>query len=314
MYMEYTSPKIRFYRERTFGEKLNITFDYLRDNWRPMLRFSLYLILPLCFVQSFFLNQFTEHFFIDLAGSDGDIFTSILPRIILGSLALFVCYFVGYILLSALLYGLMQLYERCDGGLRGLTFAELRAPLGRMIGRSLRLMLFGVLMTVAVVLIVVAPAVWISPWTLLLTLPLILLVVLLVASPIWLLSPLYLLGDRPFFASVRQSFQWGFRAWFEVFGLMLIFGLIGSIINMVTYLPWYFFTFFSQLVAFTSDSPLSDTLWYQLLSYILGIIQSYGYYLSQVIALTGIAFEYFHLREKHEGLTAHADIASFSQL
>ena len=32
------------------------------------------------------------------------------------------------------------------------------------------------------------------------------------------------------------------------------------------------------------------------------------------ILIGSVAFEYFHLREKHEGLTAHADIASFSQL
>ena len=59
---------------------------------------------------------------------------------------------------------------------------------------------------------------------------------------------------------------------------------------------------------------MADTLWFQLTSYILGIIQSYGYYLSQVIAMTGIAFEYFHLHEKHEGVSAATDIASFSKL
>ena len=69
--MEYPNPKIRFYRERTFGEKLNITFDYLRENWRPLLRFSLYLILPLCLIQSFFLNRFMVNTLTDLP-SEGD--------------------------------------------------------------------------------------------------------------------------------------------------------------------------------------------------------------------------------------------------
>ena len=55
--MESPAPKINFYRERTFGEKLNTTFDYLRHSWRPLLRYSLYFILPLCLVQAFFLNQ-----------------------------------------------------------------------------------------------------------------------------------------------------------------------------------------------------------------------------------------------------------------
>ena len=58
--MEYTNPKIRYYRERTFGEKLNITFDYLRENWRIILRFSFYLLLPLCIFQAFALNSYVS--------------------------------------------------------------------------------------------------------------------------------------------------------------------------------------------------------------------------------------------------------------
>ena len=311
--MEYPNPKIRFYRERTFGEKLNITFDYLRENWRPLLRFSLYLILPLCLIQSFFLNRFMVNTLTDLS-SEGDFTSDIFPILLSQIVGIFCCYMAGYILLSALIYGLMQTYERRDGGLRGITFTEFSGTLPRMAGRSLFILLFGLFIGILLGVAVAAPAFMISSWTLLVSLPLLCLVLLLIASPMWLLPPLYLLGNRPFFPALGQSFRWGLRAWFEVFGLMIVFGLIGGIVNMITYLPWYFFALFGQLYNLTSNALAQDSLWYQLTSYILGIIQSYGYYISQVIALTGIAFEYFHLREKHEGITAHADIASFSQL
>lgn len=311
--MEYPNPKIRFYRERTFGEKLNITFDYLRENWRPLLRFSLYLILPLCLIQAFFLNQFATNTFVNL-GIEVDDPSYVIYQLLSQAAALCCCYVVGYLLLSVLLYGLMQTYERRDGGLRGLTFAEFRTPLLHMAGRSMWILLFWLCITVLFGVIVVVPAFMISSWTLLLTLPLLSIALLLISSPMWLFSPLYLLSGRPFFSALGQSFRWGFRAWFEVFGLMLVFGFIGGIINMITYLPWSILTFIGQDLSLVSDVSLSDTLWYQLLSYVLGIIQSYGYYLSQIIAMTGIAFEYFHLREKHEGVTAQADIASFSQL
>lgn len=311
--MEYPNPKIRFYRERTFGEKLNITFDYLRENWRPLLRFSLYLILPLCLIQSFFLNRFMVNTLTDLP-SEGDFVSDIFPILLSQIVGLFCCYIAGYILLSALIYGLMQTYERRDGGLRGIAFSEFSGTLLRMSGRSLSLMLFGLFIGILLGAAVAAPAFMISSWTLLVSLPLLCIVLLLIASPMWLFPPLYLLGGRPFFPALGQSFRWGFRAWFEVFGLMIVFGLIGGIVNMITYLPWSILTFIGQDLSLVSDVSLMDTFWYQLASYILGIIQSYGYYISQVIALTGIAFEYFHLREKHEGITAHADIASFSQL
>ena len=282
--MESPVPKINFYRERTFGEKLNTTFDYLRHSWRPLLRYSLYFILPLCLVQAFFLNQLMSNTFIDFPVASESSFSNVISR------------------------------ERREGGLRGVTFDELRAPLGRLVGRSVRVLLFGLLLSLLVGAFIGLPALLGSLWTLLATIPVTLLLVLLFISPLWLFAPLYLLGDRPFFASFRQAFRWGMPAWFEIFGLMLVFGLIGSIVNMVTYLPWYLFTFIGQLFSYTEGNGMADTLWFQLTSYILGIIQSYGYYLSQVIAMTGIAFEYFHLREKHEGVSAATDIASFSKL
>ena len=34
--------KIPFYAERSFGEKFNVVFSFLKQNWRYMLRYILY--------------------------------------------------------------------------------------------------------------------------------------------------------------------------------------------------------------------------------------------------------------------------------
>ena len=39
--------KIPFYAERSFGEKFNVVFSFLKQNWRYMLRYILYGVLPL---------------------------------------------------------------------------------------------------------------------------------------------------------------------------------------------------------------------------------------------------------------------------
>ena len=312
--MDISTPRIPFYRERTFGEKLNVTFDYLRQSWRPLLRYTLYFILPLCLIQAFFLNELMANTLIDVPVPGQAGFGDVVSRVLSHAVGVYCCYIAGYILLSALLYSLMLTYERREGGLRGVTFDELRGSLWRLIGRSVRVLLFGLLFSLLIGAFIGLPALLSSLWTLLATIPVVFLLILVFSSPLWLFAPLYLLGDRPFFASLSLSFRWGMRSWFEIFGLMLVFGLIGSIINMVTYLPWYLFTFLGRLFSYTEGNGMADTLWFQLTSYILGIIQSYGYYLSQVIAMTGIAFEYFHLREKHEGISTQADIASFSKL
>ena len=41
--MQTEMPKIELYRIRTFTEKLTDMFNFLRENWRPMLKYFLYL-------------------------------------------------------------------------------------------------------------------------------------------------------------------------------------------------------------------------------------------------------------------------------
>ena len=44
---------IKLYRIRRFGEKISDTFDFVRENWRPLLKYITYLLLPVALVQSF---------------------------------------------------------------------------------------------------------------------------------------------------------------------------------------------------------------------------------------------------------------------
>jgi len=62
--MQFSNPKIKFYKIRTFGEKFNVSFDFLRETWKPLLKFSLYVILPICLVQSFAITAYMRFFFL----------------------------------------------------------------------------------------------------------------------------------------------------------------------------------------------------------------------------------------------------------
>ena len=46
--MEAQKPKIALYVQRSFGEKLTTTFDFIKENWKPLMKFTTYLMLPLC--------------------------------------------------------------------------------------------------------------------------------------------------------------------------------------------------------------------------------------------------------------------------
>ena len=52
--------KIVFYKERDFGEKFNVTFEFVKQNWKILLRYALYGILPLAFVGALSLNSLMQ--------------------------------------------------------------------------------------------------------------------------------------------------------------------------------------------------------------------------------------------------------------
>ena len=45
--MESQKPKIAMYVKRPFGEKLNASFDFLKENWKLLLKFITYLLLQI---------------------------------------------------------------------------------------------------------------------------------------------------------------------------------------------------------------------------------------------------------------------------
>ena len=38
--MEAQKPKIALYVQRSFGEKLTATFDFIKENWKPLMKVS----------------------------------------------------------------------------------------------------------------------------------------------------------------------------------------------------------------------------------------------------------------------------------
>ncbi len=44
--MESQKAKVAMYVKRSFGDKMNASFDFIKENWKPLFKFATYLILP----------------------------------------------------------------------------------------------------------------------------------------------------------------------------------------------------------------------------------------------------------------------------
>jgi hypothetical protein len=208
----------------------------------------------------------------------------------------------------------MAEYERRDTRLMNMKFEDVRMAVMRKTGKALRASLFliGVAILASALIFVVAS---ISLWTLALTIPLAIIGLVAFLVPLNLFVPIYLFEEIPFFAALRKSFKYGFSAWGETFVIILVFGLLANIISGVTMAPWYVVIMFGEIFSLTEPGTgINASIWYQFISYLLGILQSYGTYISYILGAVGIAFQYFHIREKQEGISFEVSIQNFERL
>jgi hypothetical protein len=298
--MEYPNPKIKYYRVRTFGERLSATFDYLRETWKPMLSFTFYFILPICLVQSFVSNSVMRLSF--LTGYPSDVVMFV---------AQYLCILLGSIMLSALVYTLMQEYERRETRLMGIKTTDFKSLLIKNIRKVACVSLFLIAVVFLYAMFVAMLAV-ISPWTLIVTILLLLVGMVALLPPLTLFLPAYIFEDSPFVPALRKAFVLGFRSWGETFLIILLFGLLANIINMATSMPWYILTFGGYLMGY--ETEVGNRLLFRFLTYLLGIVQSYGIYLAAIVTSVGYAFQYFHVREKNEHISVDDNIRDFDKL
>ena len=310
--MIFPNPKIKYYRVRAFGERLNVSFDYMRETWKPMLKFSLYLILPICLLQSFSINAIVRGSFQlepDFYSLNGGYFVSFLIHYGVHM----ICILFGSAVLCALVYTLMQEYERRETRLLDIAWTEIKTPLINNIRKAIGALLLLTVIMLAFSGIIILLAIS-SPWTLLATIPLTLAVLLFVSVPFSMFLPVYLFENLPILLALRKTFTLTVKGWGAVFLAILVFGLLANIVSGVTTMPWYILTLVGTISGLTAENGIENRLWYQFLTYILGIIQSYGMYISAIITAIGYAFQYFHLREKQEGVSVHESIQNFDQL
>lgn len=312
--MQFPNPKIKFYKIRTFGEKFNATFDFLRETWRPLLKFSLYLILPICLIQAFAMNAYISSAFSlrdnDFSGGSMAMFSSFFMNYGI----LMICVLGGSCLLSSMVYTLMQEYERRENRLLDITLTDFKDALLHNLGKMMKAVLFFIGVSILCV-VVFGLLIVLSPWTMVITVPVLFIGLIVISMPLSLFTPFYIFEDQPFSIALKRAFKYGFSVWGEIFVVVLVFGLLGSIISTVTMMPWYIMVIIKSFFTLSGEDAGITASWgYEFIMYLLGIVQSYGTYLSAMISSVGLAFQYFHLREKKEGVSVNESIANFDQL
>lgn len=316
--METEKPKIEFYRERSFGEKLSVSFDFIRENWKPLLKLTTYLMLPLCVIQSFLMNKSMDVSLYGVAEAES-LLDSINPMLWVYNSCFLLVAILGGILITSLIFALIQAYTEREEGLKGVTLSSLKPKLVHGSLKLLGISLLSILIIVVFYSLVLGAIALIAPNSEALAVVGMVLAtffILLLALPLILWAPTCLLGGQGIFASLFKAFRIGLLTWGGLFLVILIMGLMSSILQGVCALPWYIAFAVKSLLSMgvVESGEASSSLGYEFVLYLLGIIEVYGSYLASIFVWVGIAFHYGHAVEKTDSVKIEEDIENFEKL
>ena len=311
--MEYDKPKIEFYRQRTFSEKMNAVFDFIRENWKPLLKYSFYLIIPVCLIQSYAVNSISGSLFSQLLDSE-NIFNNSMSNILSGYGIILLCRLMGSAIMAGMIYAMMQTYAVRENRLQNVTINDFKSILISNVWKYICMIFALIIIFIFIAFIMGIFSAILSSISFLLVIP-ILLAFLCFLIPLMLVIPTYIFErDITFFDAIAKAWKLGFSTFWGMIGLMIVLYIILYVIQKVASIPWSATALISMLFSKTSETVMTQTPVYKFLMYLFGLIQAFGEYVASIIGILGLAFQYFHAREKIEGVTVESNIDNFGNL
>jgi len=230
--MQIERPKIELYQVRSFGEKFSAIFEFIRENFKFLLRACTYLLLPLCLVQGFAMEMMVKVLAPDYTntfdmGEDVDLTQGMLLRFGVSYVGYGICLLIGSTLLAGICYSMVKYYHKSPNRLRNTTLSDLKPIIIQVIKRSLLMTVVLVALFIGVLVLVISLAAIVSAPILAIIPILALFVCCLPAS---LALPVYVFEDKEtLFSSIARGIKLGFHSFWSLLGLIFVIGFLTNI-------------------------------------------------------------------------------------
>jgi len=261
--------RIEFQQVRNFGEVLTVTFDFVRENFKPLMKGWLYIVGPLALT-----NAFISIYSIDMSSSFSQFFSLLsLVNLILGVLTYFLTYLVtlGYLHL--------YLHKKLP-----VEFNDL----GQFTKQN-----FWFFTGQYIVLIIITITGFV-----LLIIPGLYLIIVLSIAPI-----IRIMERRSVFASISRARQLMSGFWWQTFGLTVVLFIIllvfGGLLQAPSIVLTFLWTFNNIEAGSFSGSPADN---YPLLAVVAAIGQALAVCVN-IIPMVAYSLQYFNLRERKEAVS-----------
>jgi hypothetical protein len=312
---------IDFQQARDFSKKINTTFEFLRQNFKPLIKSLLFIAGPPMLVGSILAGSlYSDYFgFIGrMSRSAGDVNTPVdflgSPVFWLEIIGAVLFLFLSGVMIISVVYNYLLAYQEQKSPVNDVTIIwdRVRATLPMYIST---VFLFWLLLIAAyaVVLVIIIGAAALSP---LLAFFAGVAIIIGLIYAIITLSLLFIIRaneQKGFFDALARAFYLIRDKWWSTFGLLFILGLIQSTIASLFLVPWYI-NFIISMMHSLDGSPIPET---SVVSELINSLFMTFYFLTSFILyalpLIALAFQYFNLVERKEAKGLMARIETFGQ-
>jgi hypothetical protein len=296
---------IEYHHTRDFSRKMNATFEFIRQNIKPLGKSMLVIAGPPVLIASLIIATFMDEFLgISKAAAtnagNSEIFETYFMSITfwLQLVLMMLLFLVSSIMSIATINNYILLYEEKQSNKIevGEVWNRVRETFWMYFGTTLVFFLLAIVAYIVFIIPVVLLAA-ISPALIFLGILAMFcgLLYLMVSVSLTFIVRAY--EKKSFFDAVGRSFRLVRDKWWSTFGLIFILYLVMITISYIFIIPFYVVTITSALHSTSTDVLNTETTWTSIIFFTL-------YYLAQMIlgALpnVGIAFQYFNLVEMKE--------------
>lgn len=262
--------KIEFQQYRDFGQILSATFEFLRENFKPLGKALIFLVGPFILLSGIFGGLYQKEIF------------SFTPTST--SLSQFGLSFGIYVLFSFLtvmmlintIYSYITIYIKKEDE----SVIEVDDVWNEVKKNILKIILLSIGYTITTILafvLLIIPGIYVS-----------------VALMILYIVAIH--EDKGYFDAMSRCFYLIKNKWWFTFGLLFVLGLIQGFMGFLFQIPQYIAMFFVAFNSFDGSGMDSTT---EIIFIVTTIISSLNF-LFYSISFVGIAFHYFSLVEQKE--------------
>lgn len=307
--------RINLYASRSIGETLSATFDFVTQNFVPLIKFLSAFLLPVSALMGLsYQSMFSSFAHIENLNDE----TEQILSVVMSYLPVLLLCLIGALLTVAVTYTLMQKYQQRDNLLKGLTLSEIKPLLKHNLWRLLKMLLLLTLIGIVafVVLVLVATMIMSIGSKFEAFLFLLYMAMLAIALPLGLVLPMCVFEpELSLFSCVKKALRLGFKTWGTLFVVMLVITMLVQIVSFILMIPFLFTTMTSMFFEIDSTQYASlaytSSAWFSVLTFASSLLFCFGLLLMSALSFVAFAFCYGRAADKVEGVSVKNAVQNF---